>query len=83
MSATVAAGLITAATILTPPAPTSSEMSIDFYKNLKGKLDTIYSGTGSTFANINGGAVCVIAQCFQGTSNWNYDITTTIEYSDV
>lgn len=83
MTATVAAGLITAAAPLTPPAPTSTELQLDFFKALKGKLDTIYSGTGATTANINGGAIFVFAQCSQGTGWWNYDFTSSIEFMDV
>lgn len=84
ISATVAAGLMTAVTTqLTPPQPQSSELTIDVFKALKGKLDTIYNGTGSTTANINGGAIMVIAQNFQGTNLWNYDFTSSIEFMDV
>lgn len=82
-SATVAAGLITAASVLTVPSPTSTEMKIEFYKNLKGKIDSIYNGTGGTVNQINGGTLCLAVQNLQGTGWWNIDITSAIEFTDV
>jgi len=85
ISATVAAGVLTAATTqLTAPSPTSEEFHLHFFKPLKGKLDTIYSGTGSSAANINGGGIFVFGQSGQaGANNWAYSFTSTIEYMDV
>jgi len=87
--ATVAAGIMTGnATVAIPanpivPFPTSTELTLHFFKALKGKLDTIYSGTGATAANINGGGIFVAAQNLQGTGWWNYDFTSSIEFMDV
>lgn len=84
MSGTVAGGLLTAVTSqLTPPQPTSMEFTLHFFKALKGKLDTIYSGTGATAANINGGGIFIIAQNLGAGTGWVYEGTSTIEYMDV
>jgi len=84
MSGTVAAGLITAATSqLSPPSPTAMEFNLHFFKQLKGKLDTIYSGTGATSANINGGGIFIIGQNLGAGTGWVYEGTSTIEFMDV
>jgi len=84
MSGTVAAGLLTSATLqLSPPQPTSCEFTLHFFKALKGKLDTIYSGTGATTANINGGAIFIIGQNLGAGTGWVYEGTSTLEYMDV
>lgn len=88
LSATVAGGLITGqpngtGIQCTVPSPTSSEMSMHFFKALKGKLDIEFSGTGATAANITGGGIFLAIQNFQGTGWWNIDITTSIEFMDV
>jgi hypothetical protein len=84
MSGTVAGGLLTAVTSqLSPPQPTQTEFNLHFFKNLKGKLDTIYNGTGATAANINGGGIFIVAQNLGAGTGWVYEGTSTIEYMDV
>jgi len=84
-SATVAAGLITANGQPNVPHPNSSEFNLHFFKALKGKIDTIYSGTGATAANVNGGGIFVMAQLGsnQNGNVWAYALTASAEFMDV
>lgn len=82
-SATVAMALITNGNVLTVPSPTSAEMKIEFYKDLKGKLDIIYNGTGNAVSQINGGGLFLAIQNLQGTNWWNIDVSTRVEFTDV
>lgn len=80
----VAAGLITSITGSSSiPAPQMSEMKINFFKALKGKLDSNWNGTGSTATNMNGGALCFVCQNANGTGQFVTTFTSTIEYMDV
>jgi len=84
MNGVVAAGLLAAGTTqMSPPQPTSMEFNLHFFKALKGKIDTIYSGTGSTAANINGGGIFVMAQNLGAGTGWVYELTSALEFSDV
>lgn len=83
VSFTVVGGNITAGSVLSVPSPTSTEMEIDFFKALKGKIDCEWNGTGSGINQINGGSIGVVVQSLNSTTTWALDITSTIEFQDV
>lgn len=63
--------------------PTSKEFNLKFYKNCKGKLETMYTGINGTIGSITAGALLMVYQCFQPGSPWQIQFTHSTEYMDV
>lgn len=64
-----------------PVQMTSAETKVDFYKNFKGKLDTVYLSNSSGPADISAGGLFMVIQSLNGTP-WLINGTSSIEFMD-
>lgn len=65
--------------------PSSKEFNLQFYKNLKLKIDAIFKGATAGIADIDGGAILLIPMGLQPavSTPWQLKYSCALEYMDV